>query len=77
LTESTATLLPVAQFPFVIGDELLGIDGNRVQDVITSLRKYSIAQTSAARIESRPHKSRAAANKSFHTLLTSEIQRRW
>ncbi len=55
------TLLPVAQFPFVIGDELLGIDGNRVQDVITSLRKYSIAanQRSTDRIAASQITSRS------------------
>jgi hypothetical protein len=37
------TLLPVAQFPFVIGDELVSLDGRPVQDIIQSFRKYEIA----------------------------------
>jgi hypothetical protein len=35
--------LPVAQFPFVIGDELIAVDGLPVQDVIRSFRQYAIA----------------------------------
>ena len=35
--------LPIAQFPFGIGDEVVTFDGRPVQDVIASLRKYSIA----------------------------------
>ena len=37
------TALPVAQFPFVIGDELISVDGLPVRDVISSFRKYAIA----------------------------------
>jgi Peptidase family S41/PDZ domain len=37
------TLLPVAQFPFGIGDELVSVDGRSVQDLIQSFRKYAIA----------------------------------
>jgi hypothetical protein len=37
------TLLPLAQFPFVIGDELVSLDGRPVQDIIESYRKYAIA----------------------------------
>jgi hypothetical protein len=37
------TTLPIAQFPFVIGDELISIDGRPAQDVIASFRKYSIS----------------------------------
>ncbi len=40
------TLLPVAQFPFVIGDELVALDGRPVQEIIQSLRKYAIAANS-------------------------------
>lgn len=54
------TALPVAQFPFVIGDELISIDGEPVQSVIASFRKYSIAanqrstdRLAAAQITSR------------------------
>jgi Peptidase family S41/PDZ domain len=35
--------LPLAQFPFVIGDELISIDGRPVQQVIASFRKYAIS----------------------------------
>jgi peptidase S41-like protein/PDZ domain-containing protein len=35
--------LPIGQFPFVIGDELISIDGRPVQDVISSFRKYAIS----------------------------------
>jgi hypothetical protein len=35
--------LPIAQFPFGIGDEIVSFDGQPVRDVIASLRKYSIA----------------------------------
>jgi hypothetical protein len=35
--------LPVAQFPFVIGDELVSLDGRPVQELIESFRKYAIA----------------------------------
>jgi len=37
------TRLPEAQFPFVIGDELVSLDGQSVQTLIQSFRKYSIA----------------------------------
>src|SRR5262249_43952399 len=37
------TLLPVAQFPFVIGDEVVSFDGRLVQEVLQSFRKYAIA----------------------------------
>ena len=37
------TLLPVAQFPFGIGDEIVSFDGLPVQQVIASFRKYSVA----------------------------------
>src|SRR5215510_2008211 len=33
------TLLPLAQFPFGIGDELVALDGRPVQDLIASFRK--------------------------------------
>ena len=53
-------LLPVAQFPFVVGDELISIDGRPVQDAIISFRKYAISanqsstdRTAASRLVSR------------------------
>jgi hypothetical protein len=54
------TLLPEAQFPFGIGDELVSLDGRSAQDLIQSFRKYAIAanrrstdRTAAARLVSR------------------------
>jgi len=54
------TLLPLAQFPFGIGDELVSLDGQPVQDLIQSFRKYAIAANprstdrgAAARLVSR------------------------
>ncbi len=35
--------LPAAQYPFDIGDELVALDGQPVQAVIASLRKYAVA----------------------------------
>ena len=35
--------LPAAQFPFGVGDELVALDGQPVQSVIASLRKYAVA----------------------------------
>jgi peptidase S41-like protein/PDZ domain-containing protein len=53
-------LLPIAQFPFGIGDELVSMDGRPVQEVIQSFRKYAIAanqrsteRVAAARMVSR------------------------
>ncbi len=37
------TLLPSAQFPFAIGDEVVSFDGRPVQEVIQSFRKYAIS----------------------------------
>jgi len=37
------TLLPLAQFPFGIGDELVALDGRTVQELIQSFGKYAIA----------------------------------
>lgn len=37
------TLLPSAQYPFGVGDEVVAIDGVTAQDAIASLRKYYIA----------------------------------
>jgi len=37
------TRLPLAQFPFVIGDELVSLDGRPVQELIESFRKYAIS----------------------------------
>jgi Peptidase family S41/PDZ domain len=37
------TLLPAAQFPFVVGDELLALDGQPAQTLIASFGKYAIA----------------------------------
>jgi peptidase S41-like protein/PDZ domain-containing protein len=52
--------LPVAQFPFAIGDELVSVDGRSVQQLIQSFRKYAIAanrrstdRMAASRIVSR------------------------
>ena len=62
-------LLPVAQFPFNIGDELMTVDGTPVHALIASFRKYAIAanqrstdRVAASRIVSRsqqimPHTS--------------------
>ena len=36
-------LLPVGQYPFVVGDEVVSVDGRPVMDVIQSFRKYAIA----------------------------------
>ena len=54
------TVLPLAQFPFQIGDELVSIDGRAAQDVIQSFRKYAISanqrstdRTAATRLVSR------------------------
>jgi hypothetical protein len=52
--------LPIAQFPFNIGDELVTVDGTPVASLIASFRKYAIAanqrstdRTAASRIVSR------------------------
>src|SRR4029079_419344 len=52
--------LPQAQFPFVVGDEVISVDGSPVQALIESFRKYAIsanprstARTAASRIVSR------------------------
>jgi hypothetical protein len=52
--------LPVAQYPFVIGDELLSLDGRPVQSLIESFRKYAVSanqrstdRTAASRIVNR------------------------
>jgi Peptidase family S41/PDZ domain len=37
------TLLPVAQFPFVIGDEVVTFDGRPVMEVVQSFRKYAVS----------------------------------
>jgi hypothetical protein len=37
------TLLPEAQFPFGIGDEIVTFDGRPVQEVIESFRKYAVS----------------------------------
>ena len=37
------TALPLAQYPFGIGDEIVFFDGHPVQDVIRSFRKYAIS----------------------------------
>ena len=62
-------LLPVAQFPFNVGDELMTVDGTPVHALIASFRKYAIAanqrstdRIAASRIVSRsqqimPHTS--------------------
>ena len=52
--------LPQAQFPFVVGDEVISVDGSPVQALIEAFRKYAIsanprstARTAASRIVSR------------------------
>ena len=54
------TLLPIAQYPFGIGDEVVSFDGRPVQEVIQSFRKYAISanqrstdRTAASRLVSR------------------------
>ena len=54
------TLLPIAQFPFGIGDELVSIDGTPAQQQIQAFRKYAISanqrstdRIAAARLVSR------------------------
>jgi hypothetical protein len=54
------TLLPQAQFPFVIGDEIVSFDGRPVMEVVQSFRKYAISanqrstdRIAAARLVSR------------------------
>lgn len=52
--------LPQSQFPFVVGDEVIAVDGRPVQAIIESFRKYAISanprstdRTAASRIVSR------------------------
>jgi hypothetical protein len=52
--------LPIGQYPFGVGDELVTVDGRSVQQLIQSFRKYAIAanprstdRTAAGRIVSR------------------------
>jgi Peptidase family S41/PDZ domain len=52
--------LPIAQYPFTVGDELVSVDGHPVQELIRLFRKYAIAanprstdRTAASRIVSR------------------------
>ena len=52
--------LPIADFPFVIGDEVISLDGRPVQEIIQSFRKYAISanqrstdRIAAARLVSR------------------------
>ena len=54
------TLLPLAQFPFGIGDEIVSFDGQPVQLAIQSLRKYAVSanprstdRTAASRLVAR------------------------
>jgi len=54
------TRLPLADFPFVVGDEVVSFDGRPVLEVIASLRKYAISanqrstdRTAATRLVSR------------------------
>ena len=68
------TALPIAQYPFVVGDEVVTFDGRPVLEVIESFRKYAIAanqrstdRIAAARLVSRsqqimPHISELGAN---------------
>jgi hypothetical protein len=54
------TALPVDQYPFIIGDELVSVDGRPVLELIQSFHKYAIAanarstdRTAASRIVTR------------------------
>ena len=54
------TTLPVSQYPFQVGDEVVAVDGRPVEQLIRSFRKYAIAanrrstdRTAAGRIVSR------------------------
>jgi hypothetical protein len=56
----TRFLMPPAQFPFGVGDELVALDGRPVQEIIQSFRKYAISanarstdRIAAARLVSR------------------------
>ena len=55
------TLLPISRYPFVIGDELVSVDGVTVTDWIARLSKYGVAanpvstsRNAVVRITSRP-----------------------
>lgn len=55
------TALPIDKYPFVVGDELLAIDGTSVADLIQQFTKYgrngndrSTQRTAAARMVTRP-----------------------
>jgi len=75
--------LPIAQFPFVNGDELVSVDGTPVQTLIESFRKYAIAanqrstdRIAALRIVSRsqqimPHTSDLGDTASIAVRLAS------
>ena len=70
------TLLPVAQFPFVIGDELVSLDGRPVQETIQSFRKYAIAANHAAPIAPQPRVWSVAASRSCRISLSLVTRRR-
>jgi Peptidase family S41/PDZ domain len=77
------TLLPAAQFPFDVGDELLALDGQPSQTLIASFGKYGIAanprstaRVAASLITSRsqqlmPHAPEVAATAVASILLAS------
>lgn len=55
------TTLPLAKYPFVIADELVSVDGNPVEELLTAFAKYgtqgnprSTRRLTAARIVTRP-----------------------
>ena len=55
------TRLPASQYPFQIGDEVVSVDGQNVQDLIQAFSKYSISantrstqRTAVGRIFTRP-----------------------
>ena len=77
------TLLPIAEFPFGIGDELVSMDGRPVQELIQSFRKYAISanqrstdRIAASRLVSRsqqimPHSHELGATASVVVRLAS------
>ena len=71
------TLLPLAQFPFGIGDEIVSLDGRPVQQLIQSFRKYADRGQPA---QHRSHRGepagQPAASRSCRTSLSLATPRR-